>query len=189
MARAKLTQTQKARKGPQPVCTKCRQAIEPGQMRYSWSFFRGATLSRHQACGAPRPSELTQSNASELYAAQEAIQDALAARPVDDIDSFNYWRDDIASMLDDASATARDVGEMYAEAAEPFGGQGDNQDRADACEDWASMLDDGSSNVTAVEVDVDVNAHDRAEAFSLAIDDAIDSVEQAANDALDALEI
>lgn len=179
MARARLKMTGKAHKRPQPKCNKCGETIEPGQQRWEWSFRYGGTHTRHQDCGMPRASELTQGRVGELYAAQEAIEDAVGG----DRSDFDSWKSDVEQALESAAETARELGEEYREAAEPFGGAGENADRADECESWADALDTAASDVQSVEIADVENEHEDDAKESDARENAIGEVEQLAQDA------
>src|SRR4051812_45919680 len=81
------TQTKSAR-GATRHCARCGAEIKPGERYYSWSFRYGGT---RYNCGrhSPRPSELTQSLMSDVYAAQERASDSLLdAETIEDIKSF-----------------------------------------------------------------------------------------------------
>lgn len=192
MARARLKMTGKATKRAQPVCVKCGKTIEPGQMRYEWSFRYGGTYRRHQECGAPRPSELTQGRVGELYAAQEAIEDALGA----DRGDFDSWRDEVVAQLESAAEVATDLGGEYTEAAEHFGGEGENAERAQACETWAESLSDAASTIQDITLDEDEKDEDAEPDADEDEDDGDDpretaegEVESAAEDAIGELEL
>lgn len=207
MARARLVNTGASRKRAQPRCSKCGETIEPGQQRYTWSFRYGSTYNRHATCGRPRQSELTQGRVGELYAQQEAIEDLTGNPPQDlTVEAFETFRDDVSQALEEAAGVARDLGEEYAAAAEPFGGQGENQDRADSCESWASTLEDAASEISGYEVEMpdeddfsfenNLSAgedYDPEEAFQeallTAIDDKMNEVVQDADTAIGDLEL
>ncbi len=113
------------------TCSKCGQDILPGQSRYEWSFRYGGTYRRHVDCGYPRQSELTQSKMGEVYAAQEAVEDL-----------FGGWTDvsELESALQEAADTVDSVASEYDDAAQNFGGQGENADRASELQSYASDL-------------------------------------------------
>lgn len=181
MATARLKPTGKSVRRPQPTCRVCGETIEPGQDRYEWSFRYGGTYTQHASHGRPRPSETTQGNVSQLYAAQESVEDALAADSAD----YDGWRSGVEQALSDAAETAREVGSEYEAAAEPFGGQGPNQERYEACEQWADELDDAASNVADQQPE-DVDELERDPAPTDEEREAHEqAVEQAASDARD----
>lgn len=201
MARARLVNTGTAHKRAQPKCDKCDETIEPGTKRYTWAFRYGGTYNRHQACGAPRPSELTQGMVGGLYAAQESVEDAMSFDG-STVDEFDSWKSDVAQALNDAAETAREMQGSYEEAAEPFGGQGPSQERAEACDAWAETLESAASDVEDIEVDLtdvpdesDVDADDstdedeRESKLAEAIDNARQDVDSLAGDAISSLEL
>jgi len=122
----------KRRGGKTYTCDKCREPIEPQQRYYTSSFRYGGTRTRHETCGYPRPSELTQSRLSEVYAAMETLQD-----------NADTWEteEDAQQAAQDAADVVREVVEAYTEAAEHFGGQGENQERAEQLESFADDLE------------------------------------------------
>lgn len=121
----------KNRSGKERACGKCQTVIQPGEQYKKWSFRYGGTRYRcmKPEC-APRPSDLTQSKMSEVYAALENAQDALPATAYEDLEE----------LLREAGETASEIAEEYREAAEPFGGEGENAERADELEGYADEL-------------------------------------------------
>lgn len=108
----------------------CGKEIQPGENYWTWSFRYGG---RQVRCTEhpPKQSDMTQSKMGEVYAAvEEAEVDLVAATTIDDI------KDAVQSV----SEVAQQVVEEYREAAEHFGGQGENAERADELEGWADEL-------------------------------------------------
>ena len=94
--------------------------ILKGQVYHQWSFRYGGT---HRALAYPRPSQLTQSKWSEVYAGQEGIEDAEEASAI--LDALTNAIDSISSVADE-----------YEEADEAMGGhQGQNYERAEHLRD------------------------------------------------------
>jgi len=100
--------------------------IEKGQEYWYWTFRYGGKV---RSATYPRPSQLTQSKWSQVLAAQEALQDA------EDLETFQ-------AAITDAVSNIEEVGGEYEEAAEHFGGEGENRERADRCEELVSELQD-----------------------------------------------
>jgi hypothetical protein len=198
MPRVHTLKTVRRPKGAPPhTCDRCHKPIEPGQNRYEWSFRYGGTYRRHTTCGYPRSSELTQSNKADLYAAQEAVEDALQNQP-QSIDDYPSWAEGVAQALSDAAEVARDTGSIYEQAAEPFGNQGENQERYEACEAWADELDNAAPDVEAIEPDLperddfeddDDGQDEYDQAVISAVEDACSEVENIATQAIGALEL
>jgi hypothetical protein len=113
-------------------CSKCQEDILPGQERYEWSFRYGGTNRRHVSCGMPRQSELTQSKMAQVYAATEAVEDLLAT---------DFEEDDLRSALETAVEEIRQVVSEYEEAAEHFGGEGENAERASELDGYADEIE------------------------------------------------
>ncbi len=109
----------------------CGKVITKGERYLSWSFRFGGT---HYRCmdHPPRQSELTQSLMGGVYAAVEDAQDAL---PTAECVA------DIRELVQTVTDAVGEVAEQYRDAAEAFGGQGENADRADELDGWQSDLD------------------------------------------------
>jgi hypothetical protein len=120
-------------------CGKCGDAINPGTVYYTWSFRYGGTHRRHFECGRPRPSELTQSRMSDVYAAQEAFQDL----------GTEASYEDQAAAVQDLIDTVTEVAGEYEAAAEPFGNSGENQERYEMLEGWVTDLEDAHGKLEA----------------------------------------
>jgi ABC-type transporter Mla subunit MlaD len=122
----------KNRSGKSLACGRCSRTIEPGETYYWWKFRYGGKQVR---CGDhyPRPSELTQSKLSQVYAAVEGAEDALGdAKTVDEV----------TGALETAAGEVRDVADEYREAAEAMGDAGsEHEERADAVEEFADALE------------------------------------------------
>jgi DNA-directed RNA polymerase subunit RPC12/RpoP len=116
---------------PRFKCSGCGTEILPG-MAYKWAQPGFRSHSRVVKCSACsfRRSELTTSLMAEVYAAIEEAEDNIAG----------FTWEDGTDALDQELSNVRDardsVVEQYTAAAEPFGGQGENQERADELEDW-----------------------------------------------------
>jgi hypothetical protein len=117
-------------------CDNCGAELPAGQP-YKWVKLKlqrgGLKKKRCANCPAWRPSELTMSKMSGVYAAQEATTDALM-----DVSTF----DDLVEIRDNAAAEIRAVGEEYQEAYDNAPGlQAESEEKAQALEDWASDIE------------------------------------------------
>ena len=124
----------------------CGREIQPGEKYFSFSFRYGGTQVR---CSDhyPKQSELTQSKLSELYAAIEDAEDEMSsAESVDDV----------VTALSNVEEVAQNLASEYEEAAEPFGGQGENMERAEALQAYADEL----SNFSPEEVEEEAECED-----------------------------
>lgn len=144
----------KSTRGAELACGKCKDPIEPGTEYRKWSFFRQRTP--HVRCMkpecAPRPSELTQSLLSNVLGAYEVLEDAV---------SGDFCEDDAQSAADDLQSAAEETAGEYEAAAEAFNGEGPNQERADALNDFANEIDlDLSGEPGTVEDELKEGAHD-----------------------------
>lgn len=101
--------------------------IKKGDTYYSWAFFRGPTI---KSKVYPKPSQLTQSKWSGVYAAQEALE---GADPTDGL----------SSALERAASDVEEIGSEYMDADEAMGSNGGpNQEKADHLDGLSSELQD-----------------------------------------------
>jgi hypothetical protein len=112
------------------------EAILPGDRYHSWSFRYGGTYYMHVACGYPRRSQLTQSIMGEVYDAIETAESMIEAW-----DGEGGGTGDLTTALEEVASVTDGVVEQYREAAEHFGGAGENADRADELEGWKDELE------------------------------------------------
>lgn len=114
-----------------------------GQGFAYWAARYGPTHRRHHpTCpdGTPfkqwRPSEMTGSDKlARLYEQQEILTDLLRDWNGEDVE-------ELADALRSAAEVAGEVGQEYTDADEAMGGHGgENSDRADECDTWASELE------------------------------------------------
>jgi hypothetical protein len=91
----------KNRAGKERSCGRCGKKIEPGDRYYTWSFRYGGT---HFRCAAhyPRPSELTQSKLSAVYAATENLEDQLSG-DFEDPAEVEAWRDEVRESVPEST--------------------------------------------------------------------------------------
>lgn len=133
----------KSNRGRDYNCQRCGKKIEPGESYTYWTFYRGATVIRcHEH--PPRPSDLTQSNMQPVLVAMEAIED---------LGGTDFSEDDIKGAVDELVSAANEARDLYEEAAEHFGGEGENAERRDAMESFAN-------DVESVELDAPEKEHD-----------------------------
>lgn len=133
----------------------CGREIQPGETYYIFAFRYGG---KHFRCSEhyPKPSELTQSKMSGVYAAQEQAHEDLGTL------------DEIKAAVQQLAESVREVVEEYREAAEHFGGQGENAERADELEGWADELEQWEPEEDNEEFDEDEH---RDEALELVTDE------------------
>jgi transcription elongation factor Elf1 len=124
----------------QGKCGKCRVELPAGSA-YRW--VKGRYSSRKVRCTKSecgfRNSDLTESKMSAVYAAQEALSDALSG-----------WDGQELSEISDECVTAaeaiREVAQEYADAAEAMQGAGESmQEKSDSLEQWASEIEDAGN--------------------------------------------
>lgn len=138
------TQTRSTR-GRAKRCGNCGREIQPGEKYFSFSFRYGGTQVRCKD-HYPKQSELTQSKMSEVYSAVESAEDDMASAET---------VQDITDAVEGVAGTVREVAEEYEAAAEPFGGQGENQERADELSGWADELESFQPEEVEEEEDCD----------------------------------
>jgi hypothetical protein len=110
--------------------------IKKGDTYYFWSVgFRGR---KQMSKTPPRQSQLTGSKMSAAYAAQEALQDALAAASSPE---------EVAEALNTAADEIEAVGDEYQEAADATTGNGNRVPNADEMEEKASGLRDWAESL------------------------------------------
>lgn len=108
----RVTMDDKAQPLPNLRCGACGKDIEPGTP-YKWVKIKsgpygGAKMNRHEACPTWKPSELTSSKMSGIYAAQEQCDEQ-----VGDCESI----EDLESLRDELEEAVRGVAEEYEESA------------------------------------------------------------------------
>jgi hypothetical protein len=213
---ARVTHAAKARKDA-GQCSRCRTPIKAGEP-YKWFANRiGRSSHRKNFCKNcnPRPSEMTTSDKlSNLYAAQESIEDALQRGEQD----FETFRDNVRAALEEAAQTARDTGQEYRDSKDNMPESFQNSspgeeldEKADQCDAWADELESAAQEVesTEREEDVCVCKHEESEhidgncrkcreedadivctAFDAEENESgLDDIEQLASDAAGALEL
>lgn len=134
----RVTRKAKNRAGKPYRCVSCPDPIVAGQDYYEWAFFRSRPQRQHASHGAPKQSQLTQSKLAAVYAAQESAHETI---------NISDDPSDIAQALRDVAEVAREMQSEYEEAAEHFGGQGENQERAEALESYADELDGEADDI------------------------------------------
>lgn len=140
----RVNTVKKARKD-QGSCGKCGDALPAGSPYRFWKFRYGGKRKRcmKTECN-PRRSDLTQSKLGTVYDAQDEAHETLRGWDREDV---SVLRDALESL----AGTVREVSEEYAEAAEPFGNQGENQERADELESWADEIESKASDLEEYE--------------------------------------
>lgn len=161
---ARITNVNKAQKDQGP-CGRCGEAVLRGQpYRHASPGFRARKLVRCMKPGcAFRPSDLTTSKMSEVYAAQEDAEDTISAATC---------LEDIEQALEDAAGRAEEVAQEYRDAAEALGGAGEeNAERADEIDSWVQELQGWDKSEFEVDPDdLDADPEDTAH-----LDDARES--------------
>ncbi len=136
------------------TCDACPDPIEKGQS-YNWVKPRhGSKRSRHAACRPFRPSELTSNEKLQtLYAAQEAIEDAMAEWQ--EVAAGDFTTSILVDALETAAEQAREAASMYNEAADnlehgfghPTNQSEELQSNAADAEAWADELETAAGDL------------------------------------------
>lgn len=151
----------KARKD-QGFCLGCRKPILAGDS-YSWIEFRfGGRRVKCASCRF-RPSEMTQSHLSNVYAAQESFEDFVKTWEGTDLE-------DLTAEVENDIDVIRDVAEEYRNAAEAIREVADNsiaeqnEENADQLSDWCDELERAMDELEPFEgeCDEEENPEDRA---------------------------
>jgi len=130
---AKVITRKKNRGGKIRKCGRCGEEILPGEKYFMWEPYSGPPgyrCYRHY----PRQSELTTSKMSEVYSAIEAAEDWMGEYDGTDETDYNAQISQISEVVEQVQAE-------YEEAAQPFGGMGENQERAEMLEGFYSELE------------------------------------------------
>lgn len=135
-------------------CCQCPSPIVRGERYYQWSIKRqrgGVTYRQHESHGAPRPSQLTESKMSGVYAAIESAEEAIAAAGSPE---------DVAEALRAAASDVEGVRDEYQESLDnmPEGlQQGDTgqqiEERVSNLEDFAQTLNDAADECESMETE------------------------------------
>lgn len=141
----------------------CTDEIKPGEDYFEWCFYRQRPTRIHASHGYPRNSMLTQSKMAEVYAGVEEIEDLLAEEDWD--------FDDVTNALENLVSTCDEVAQEYQDAAEPFGGQGEHAERAEAVESFSSNL--GSLSLDEFDEEGDESREDWRERIKGEVEGAI----------------
>jgi hypothetical protein len=129
----RVNHVKKARKD-QGTCGKCGKAIKAGDA-YKWAKGRfGPRMVRCDSC-AFRQSDLTSSDKlSQVYAAQEAAENAMAEWDPDDANEAKQ-------ILETLAETIREVAEEYQQSADSIRDNFAESPTADECEEKANELE------------------------------------------------
>jgi hypothetical protein len=128
----KVHTVRKNRSGKEIKCGRCGAPIEPGQKYHYWEPRYGPKQVRCQL-HYPKRSETTTSKMSEVYAAIEMAEEEMTAY---DGRESDYYEEVVQAVEE----MANQVADEYRDAAEHFGGTGENAERADELEDFSSNL-------------------------------------------------
>lgn len=141
MPRVHIKRRHPSGRGQELTCGKCGDTIEHGANYRRWDFRYGGKRIRcmKPEC-APRPGDLTQSKMGEVYNAQHDLSQLAN-------DDVPILAASVQQGLADLAEVARDTAGEYEEAAQHFGGQGENQERYEQLDQWADELDDAADDL------------------------------------------
>lgn len=132
---ARVHRAKKNRAGKTLVCGRvgCGQQILPGESYFYWEPRYGP---KHVRCyrHSPRRSEVTTSKMAEVYAAVEEAEDWAGQNDGIEVQDYEDQMGTVMSVVEEKKGE-------YEEAAEQFGGAGENADRADELDQFYSELE------------------------------------------------
>jgi hypothetical protein len=187
--------TTKSNRGKTYKCVRCYEPITEGQVFYWWEKRFGGTYRQHQACGYPKPSQLSGRKTAVIedvlgdldLSSVTASLDPEQAVEADVVYDLQDVVDELVGLLEPVADTAREVGEEYEASADNMpeslqqGMQAEAmRDVAQRLQDWADeMADVGSSANTSVDLPdpadhTDDDGKVDEEAWRQACQDAID---------------
>ena len=141
----KVRKAKKSARGGEYSCVACTEKIVKGQEYYEWSFFRQRPRRQHTSHGMPKRSQLTQSNMSEAYAAEEGLAaDIEAANTIDDIKTaLSTCRDSIESVKEqyESGYDAMPQGLQDSDAGQ------ESQRKIEALDEYINALDNAESDI------------------------------------------
>ncbi len=119
--------------------------IKKGDTYFRWKF-RGSGWSR--ALKRPRPSALTRSKWSTVYAARETLEDLGEPGSRAELSA-------LAAAIDDAASNIREVGSEYQDSADAIEIEGSHvkescEELAEQCEELASEVEDFGQAISAL---------------------------------------
>lgn len=126
-------------------CNRCDKPIIAGQAYYEWKHNHAPVSRRHQEHGAPKQSELCTGKMSGVYAATEALEEAItSARNSNDASGLE-------DALNECASSVREVGEEYSsnidnmpESLQNGSTAEDMREKADALEAFADALENAA---------------------------------------------
>lgn len=130
----------------QGTCGKCGKALPKGTPYRHWSFRYGGKYIRCMDCKISR-GELTQSKLGPIYDAQDEAAESVGAWSADEGVS------ELQSLLSGLAETVQEAVDEYTEAAEHFGGQGENQERAEELEGYVAELESAENDLEEFDED------------------------------------
>jgi hypothetical protein len=182
----RINTVKKSRKSPGSCC-RCGRSIEKGE-GYKWvQAYRGPKRCFCTGCEL-RASDTTTGRLSEVYAAQEAAYDAVAANRASD---GTITREALSDCLMTLRDEIQRIGEEYQEAADAVGEHFDGSEQHQELENaageldtWASQIDDAISELEEdfPEDDDGESAEEQAERFIEWHDDICNRSEEVIND-------
>lgn len=158
-------------------------AVQKGESYYYWSFYRGPKV---YSKNAPRPSQLTQSKMSGVYAIQEEIED-YGFGDASTVEDFESCRECTAEFLREKAGELEEYRDEYQESCDNIRESFTESPTADECEEKAEQIQeyidtiesmaDEIGNVT-VDVDgLDEDDENYEEELETAINAAIDEAQ------------
>lgn len=141
--------------------------IKKGDTYYWWKFRYGG---KRMSKTPPKPSELTQSKMSGVYAALEAMQETVdvATCPDDVSDALTECADEIRSVAEEY----RDAVQNMPESLQQGSVAEECEDKASQLDDFAQEIEDAASEVDGMDVSDYINEAARREDVETEVEDA-----------------
>lgn len=158
----RVNSAMKNRAGKKIKCGRCGKEIKPGDKYFYFTFRYGG---KHIRCAEhyPRPSELTQSKMSGVYAAVEGVEDTIA-----EVRAGKSNIEDLAGALESAADDVDSVKDEYQEGLDnmPDGLRDaayETEDKINELESFAETLRGAAEEVREAETDNEDEQEDAIE--------------------------
>ncbi len=130
------------------ACNRCSEPIKVGEKYYEWKHNHAPVSRRHVQHGAPKQSELCTGKMSGVYAATEALEEAItSARNSNDASGLE-------DALNECASSVREVGDEYSsnidnmpESLQNGSTAEDMREKAEALEAFAEALENAAQEI------------------------------------------
>jgi hypothetical protein len=138
-------------------CNRCSEPIKVGEQYFEWKHNHAPVSRRHAQHGRPRTSELCTGKMSGVYAATEALEDAIAAgRASDDISGLE-------DALNECASSVREVAEEYENNVSNMPDSLQSSPTAEDMQEKASQLNEFADALESAASELDTDIEDEPE--------------------------